>query len=73
MWISIGRTVLQSLVSMGAALLTEGFLKQAIVIGLSKLAVKTSTDVDDRLLKAVRSAWGMAPDESSSTVPGTGG
>ena len=53
----VGRTVLQALVSMGAALLTEGFLKHAIVIGLEKVAKRTETDTDDKLLAAAKEAW----------------
>lgn len=59
MWIVIGKTILASLVSMGSSLLTEGFLKHAIVIALEKVSGKTKTDIDDKLLAAAKQAWGV--------------
>ena len=39
-------------------LATEKFLKEIIIIGLSKLVKKTETDVDDQILKEAKKAWG---------------
>jgi hypothetical protein len=59
MWFTIAHTVLTSLISMGSALLTEGFLKHAVVIALEKVSTRTKTDVDDKLLEAAKQAWGI--------------
>lgn len=64
MWLQVSRTVLQSLISMGAALLTETFLKQALVVGLEKLVKRTATDADDKLLAAAKKSWGMGDQEN---------
>ena len=47
------------LVSIGSLLLTEGVLKKIIVLGLDRLASKTKSDLDDRLLKIIREAWNI--------------
>jgi len=52
------------LLSMITALFTEKFLKTAIVNGLEKLAAKTQSDLDDKLLTAAKEAWGMSDKES---------
>lgn len=44
--------------SLLTSLMTETFLKKAILIGLEKLAKKTETEADDQLLEAVKEAWG---------------
>ena len=46
------------LVSMLMSLMTETFLKKAIIYGLEKLVNLTETDVDNRLLAAAEEAWG---------------
>lgn len=50
-----------ALLHMGTALLTEAFLKRAIVIGLRKLVAKTETEADNQLLEAAEKAWGTKP------------
>lgn len=54
------------LLSMFTALFTEKFLKIAIVSGLEKLAKKTQSDLDDKLLAAAKEAWGMDEKEKSN-------
>lgn len=44
-------------VSMLMSLMTEAFLKKAVLIGLEKLVKKTENDVDDKLLEAAKDAW----------------
>lgn len=39
------------------SLMTETFLKKALIIGLEKLAAKTATDSDDKLVAAAKDAW----------------
>lgn len=46
------------LLTMGTQLLTEAFLKKAIVIGLRKVVAKTENDTDNQLLAACEDAWG---------------
>lgn len=58
-------TVLMSLLT---SLLTEKFLKRAIVAGMETLSQKTAADFDDKLTAAMREAW--FPSES---VPSQGG
>jgi hypothetical protein len=47
------------LLSLVTSLLTEAFIKKAIVLLLEKLSAKTQTDIDDKLLKAAKEAWGL--------------
>lgn len=50
------------LLSMFTSLLTEKFLKKAIIAGLEKLVNKTASDLDNQLLAAAKEAWGdVAP------------
>lgn len=60
------------LLSMLTALFTEKFLKVAIINGLEKLAAKTQSDLDDKLLVAAKEAWGYsdkpAPSEEKKDV-----
>lgn len=51
----LGKTI-GSLLSL---LITEAFLKKAVILVLSKLVDKTQTDIDNQLLKATKEAWGM--------------
>lgn len=44
-------------VSLVSSLLTEAFLKKAVIIALEKLVKKTENDVDDKLLEAAKEAW----------------
>lgn len=60
-WVTIGKTILSSLASMGMALLTETFLKDIVVMGLEWVAHKTKTVKDDQLVAAVKHAWGLGP------------
>lgn len=39
------------------SLLSEVFLKKALIIGLEKLVKKTESDADDKLLEAAKEAW----------------
>lgn len=60
------------LLSMFTALFTEKFLKIAIVSGLEKIASKTQSELDDKLLAAAKEAWGYgdkpAPAEEKKDV-----
>jgi hypothetical protein len=49
------------LMSLFTALMTEAFLKKALVMGLEKLVKKTASDTDDKLLAEAKKAWGMEP------------
>lgn len=57
---TLGKTVLSLL----TALLTEKFLKKAIIASLEKLVDKTQSDFDNQLLAAAKEAW-----EESPSVP----
>lgn len=56
---AILKTVLSVLGSLLTSLMTERFLKQALVIGLEKLVKRTATDADDKLLQEARKEWGV--------------
>lgn len=56
------------LLSMLTALFTEKFLKVAIVEGLEKLAAKTQSDLDDKLLQAAKEAWGYEKKEDTNAI-----
>lgn len=43
--------------SLAASLVTEAFLKKAIILGLEKLVAATSNDLDNKLLDAAKEAW----------------
>lgn len=45
------------------SLVTEAFLKKALIIGLEKLVKKTSNEIDDKLLAAAEEAWGEKKSE----------
>lgn len=45
------------------SLVTEAFLKRAIVLALEKAAARTESDIDDKLLAAAKEAWGMSGTE----------
>lgn len=47
-------------VSLLSSLVTEAFLKKALIIGLEKVVNKTESDVDDKLLAAAKEAWKVA-------------
>lgn len=47
---ALGRMIVAAL----ASLVTEKLLRSALVIGLEKLAKKTDTDIDDRLLSVIK-------------------
>ena len=47
--------------SLFTALMTEAFLKKALVMGLEKLVKKTASDIDDKLLAEAKKSWGMEP------------
>lgn len=44
-------------IHMLTSLLTEAFLKRALLIALEKLVKKTESDADDKLLEAAKEAW----------------
>lgn len=44
-------------IKMLTQLATEAFLKKAGIIALEKIAAKTETDTDNKLLDAAREAW----------------
>lgn len=50
---TLGAVALKMLMS----LLTEAFLKKALIAGLEFLAKKTENEVDDQLVKAAKEAW----------------
>jgi carbamate kinase len=54
-----GAMLVGILASLGAQLLTERFLKSALVQGLAILVKKTETDEDDKLLQEAKKAWGV--------------
>lgn len=57
--LSLGKIGLSMLMS----LITESFLKQALILGLEKLVKRTESDLDDKLLKAAEEAWGTKSKE----------
>ena len=62
---ALGKTLLHLLTS----LMTEAFFKKAIVASLEKLVKRTQSDLDDQLLAAAKSAWGMDKKDDSEPVP----
>lgn len=52
---ALGKTLLHLLTS----LMTEAFFKKAIVASLEKLVKRTQSDLDDQLLAAAKTAWGL--------------
>ena len=56
---SMVATLGAALIHMLSQLLTENFLKRAIVIGLEKLVSRTESAEDDKLVQAVKEAWGL--------------
>lgn len=55
----VGRTVVQSLASMGMALLSEVFLKDVVNTALRKLVQKYPSETHTKLLQALEHAWGL--------------
>lgn len=51
------------LLSMLMSLLTEKFMKKALIAGLEALAKKTENEVDDKVVAAAKEAWGMVEKE----------
>lgn len=47
------------LMGLFTALMSEAFLKKALVLGLEKLVKRTESDIDDKLLVEAKKAWGM--------------
>lgn len=62
---ALGKTLMAMLTS----LMTEKFLKKSIILGLEKVATKTKSDLDDRLLQYAKEAW----DEQPAIEPSEGG
>lgn len=50
---AVGKVLLKMLMS----LLTEAFIKDAVILGLEKLVKKTASDIDDKLLTDAKDAW----------------
>lgn len=50
---TLGTVALHMLTS----LVTEAFLKKAVIAVLEKLVARTESDVDDKLLQAAKEAW----------------
>lgn len=53
-------------ISLLMSLLTETFLKQALILGLEKLVKLTASDLDDKLLQAAEEAWGTKKHDLSA-------
>lgn len=66
--LTVLKTIGTLLMSLLTSLLTEKFLKRAIIAGMETLSQKTAADFDDKLTAAMREAW--FPSES---VPSQGG
>lgn len=57
------------LMTMLTSLLTEKFLKKAIIAGLEKVVDKTASDLDNQILAAAKEAWQVGePKEGESNV-----
>lgn len=41
------------------SLLTEAFIKKAVIACLELLVKRTESDIDDKILKAAKEAWGF--------------
>ena len=46
------------LIKLATALATEAFLKEMIIIVLTKIVKRTESEVDDRILLEAMKAWG---------------
>jgi hypothetical protein len=57
--LGVGATLGGVLVKMAAQLVTEAFLKRAIISGLEAAVKRSETEEDDKLLKAAKEAWGV--------------
>ena len=57
--LGVGSTLGAVLVKMAAQLVTEAFLKRAIITGLEAAAKKSETPSDDELVRAAKAAWGV--------------
>lgn len=57
--LGVGATLGGVLVKMAAQLVTEAFLKRAIVSALEAAVKKSETPEDDKLLQEAKKAWGM--------------
>jgi hypothetical protein len=51
------KTAGAALLSLASSLVTETFLKHAIIIGLEKVVKRTETDADDKLLQLAKKEW----------------
>lgn len=60
---AIAATLAAAGLHMLTSLLTEAFLKRAIIAILEFLAKKTESDLDDKVLKAAKEAWGLKESE----------
>ena len=55
--LSLVKLVGLALWSMLLSLVTESFIKHAVVLGLEKLVAKTESDMDNKLLEEAKKAW----------------
>lgn len=60
---NIGLTLGKVGLSLLMSLLTETFIKKALIAALEQLVKKTQSDLDDKLLAAAKDAWGMKDQE----------
>jgi hypothetical protein len=60
---NIGLTLGKVGLSLLMSLLTETFIKKALIAALEQLVKKTQSDLDDRLLAAAKMAWGESEPE----------
>lgn len=57
---TLGKTLLGLLMS----LLTERFLKKAIIASLEKIVDRTQNDLDNKILSAAKEAWEDKPSDA---------
>lgn len=55
--LGLGGVLGHALLGMLASLVTESFLKKAVILALEKVVKKTDSDIDDKLLQAAKEAW----------------
>jgi hypothetical protein len=66
---NIGLTLGKVGISLLMSLLTETFIKKALIAALEQLVKKTQSDLDDRLLSAAKEAWGESPPAKLTSSP----
>lgn len=53
----LGNTLLHTLIGLAMSLVSEEFLKKAILLGLNKLVAKSDSDLAKQLVAAADSEW----------------